>query len=71
MSDETLQQWIERAEEDFYLAQVALRQRKYKAYNGVCFHAQQCTEKYLKAFLVRHRIVFRKTHDFVIYVVNV
>ncbi len=27
------------------------------------FHAQQCAEKYLKAFLVRHRIAFRKTHD--------
>ena len=29
----------------------------------VCFHAQQCAEKYLKAFLIRHRAAFPKTHD--------
>ncbi len=62
MNNETLE-WVERAEEDFHLAQVALRQRKFKAYNSACFHAQQCAEKYLKAFLVRHNIAFRKTHD--------
>ncbi len=62
MNNETLE-WIERAEEDFHLAQIALRQRKFKAYNSTCFHAQQCAEKYLKAFLVRHNIAFRKTHD--------
>ncbi len=63
MSDDSLQQWIERADEDFHLAQVAFRQRKFSAFNSVCFHAQQCAEKYLKAFLVRHRVAFRKTHD--------
>lgn len=63
MSDDVLSQWIERSEEDFRLAQIALRQRKFPAYNSVCFHAQQCAEKYLKAFLVRNKIGFRKTHD--------
>jgi len=29
----------------------------------VCFHAQQCVEKYFKAFLVLRRINFPKTHD--------
>ena len=62
MNDDLLE-WIERAEEDFRVAQATWRQRKFKAYNSVCFHAQQCAEKYLKAFLVRHRIPFRKTHD--------
>ena len=28
-----------------------------------CFHAQQCVEKYLKAFLVVEGIDFPKTHD--------
>ncbi|MBI5303007.1 MAG: HEPN domain-containing protein [Chloroflexi bacterium] len=63
MLDDVLPQWIERAEEDFCQSQVALRQRKYPAYNSACFHAQQSAEKYLKAFLVRHHVVFRKTHD--------
>jgi len=29
----------------------------------VCFHAQQCVEKYLKAFLVVLEVAFPKTHD--------
>jgi len=29
----------------------------------VCFHAQQCVEKYLKAFLVILKIEFPRTHD--------
>ena len=29
----------------------------------VCFHAQQCAEKYLKALLVWKGIPFPKTHD--------
>lgn len=61
--NESLEAWLEKAEEDFRLAQLAYRQRKYPSYYGVCFHAQQCAEKYLKAFLVRHQIAFRKTHD--------
>jgi len=31
--------------------------------DAVCFHAQQCVEKYLKAFLVVEGIDFPKTHD--------
>jgi HEPN domain-containing protein len=29
----------------------------------VCFHAQQCVEKYLKAMLVMRQIGFTRTHD--------
>ena len=61
--NESLDAWLEKAEEDFRLSQLAFRQRKHPAYYGTCFHAQQCAEKYLKAFLVRHQIAFRKTHD--------
>ena len=39
---------------------LALPQQDYFA---VAFHAQQAAEKFLKAFLVRHQIPFRKTHD--------
>ena len=31
--------------------------------DAVCFHAQQCAEKYLKARLTEAGIEFRKTHD--------
>lgn len=35
-------------------------------YDTVCFHAQQCAEKYLKSLLVYHGIDFPKTHDLVL-----
>ncbi len=63
MPVEPVDEWLAKAEEDYRLALVAMRQRKYPVYNGVCFHAQQCAEKYLKAFLVRHKVAFRKTHE--------
>ena len=31
--------------------------------DAVCFHCQQCAEKYLKARLQQDRIVFGKTHN--------
>ncbi len=60
---ESFEAWIEKAEEDYRMALVAMRQRKYPAYDSACFHCQQCAEKYLKGFLVRHKLAFRKTHD--------
>jgi len=50
------------AEEDYLLARLALSQEKPLQY-GVCFHAQQCAEKYLKAILVLQGRAFPKTHD--------
>jgi len=34
-------------------------------YDGICFHAQQCAEKYLKARLCEEDITFSKIHDLV------
>lgn len=34
-------------------------------WDGICFHAQQCAEKYIKAFLEEQTIAFQKTHDLV------
>ena len=56
---------MKKAEEDFAAAQALARQRKNPLPNVVCFHAQQCVEKYLKAFLVYHRHPFSKTHDLI------
>lgn len=54
--------WVTRAEEDFALAQAALR-RKQPLVSGACFHAQQCAEKYMKALLISKGADFPKTHD--------
>jgi HEPN domain-containing protein len=58
-----LGEWIEKAEEDFHVASASLRSRKHPLHNAVCFHAQQCVEKYLKAVRVKHGVEFGKTHD--------
>jgi HEPN domain-containing protein len=54
--------WVNKAEEDFLLAQSALRRKK-PLVTGVCFHAQQCAEKYMKALLVSRKAGFPMTHD--------
>ena len=56
-------EWIEKAEGDFYTAQRDYRARKHPNYDSACFHAQQCVEKYLKAYLAEMEISFPKIHD--------
>jgi HEPN domain-containing protein len=56
-------EWIEKAEGDFCTLEREARVRKNPNFDAVCFHAQQCCEKYLKARLVEADIEFRKTHD--------
>ncbi len=60
---ELVRLWIEKAEEDYRNFQNTLKMGDDCPYNTVCFHAQQCTEKYLKARLVYLSIDFSKTHD--------
>lgn len=58
-----LDEWIEQAEAD-YKGAVALRRRRRDPLPGlVCFHCQQCAEKYLKAFLVAQGVAPPRTHD--------
>jgi HEPN domain-containing protein len=56
-------EWAEKAEHDFQTAVQILKLGKVSPTEIVCFHAQQCVEKYLKAILVREQILFPKTHD--------
>ncbi len=56
-------EWIAKAEEDFAAAQALARPRKRPLWSPVCFHAQQCVEKFLKARLNDASIVFQRTHD--------
>ena len=56
-------EWVSKAEGDFAIAERESRVRKNPSYDGVCFHAQQCAEKYLKARLCEEAISFGKIHD--------
>ncbi|MSU57674.1 MAG: HEPN domain-containing protein [Pedosphaera sp.] len=60
-----LAEWITKAEADWATAQREFRVRRRANFDAVCFHAQQCVEKYLKARLIRADINFPKTHDLV------
>lgn len=60
------QEWIEKAEADWHLAQMSYRARKHPSYDATVFHAQQCVEKYLKARLEEAGIAFQRTHDLLV-----
>ncbi len=61
----TAAEWVEKAEGDFATMQRESRARKNPNYDAICFHAQQCAEKYLKARLAEASIAFGKVHDLV------
>jgi HEPN domain-containing protein len=56
-------QWLTYADEDIRLARHALTLSTGVPYRLVAYHAQQCAEKSLKAYLVCHRIDFPYTHN--------
>ncbi len=55
--------WVQKAENDLKNATYTLGMGEDCPTDTICFHAQQCVEKYLKALLVLKRIDFPKTHD--------
>jgi len=58
-------EWIEKAEGDFGLVQREVKVSEKANYDAICFHCQQCAEKYLKARLCEAGISFGKIHDLV------
>jgi len=58
-------QWVNKAEDDFRVAERELRVTDLPSYDAICFHSQQCAEKYLKAFLTEHSVAFPPTHALV------
>ena len=58
-----IREWIAKAESDLLAATHILKLGQRCPTDAVCFHSQQCAEKYLKALLVLHMIDFPKTHD--------
>jgi len=55
-------EWISKAEGDFATAGREIRARKSPNYDAVCFHCQQCAEKYLKAVLQANNKHMPKIH---------
>jgi HEPN domain-containing protein len=55
--------WVKKAEEDYLAAVDLARRRKKQLHNSVCFHCQQCAEKYLKARIEEAGLRILKSHD--------
>ncbi len=56
----SFKEWLEKAEKDLVLAKSSL---SLKFYDYATFHAQQCAEKALKAFLISNGRPIKRTHD--------
>jgi HEPN domain-containing protein len=59
----TTKEWTEKAEADFSTALRELKAPESPNFDAVCFHAQQCIEKLMKALLIHHGAVPPRTHD--------
>jgi HEPN domain-containing protein len=53
--------WIRKAEEDYIVAEREHRS-KIPVHDAVCFHCQQCVEKYLKGLMEELGLSIPKTH---------
>ncbi len=56
-------EWLSKAEGDYTCVQREWRARKNPNYDALCFHAQQCVEKYLKACLQEKAKPVDRTHN--------
>ena len=62
MQNEIVIEWVKKAEEDYKAASYLLpKETPYV----ICFHAQQCIEKYLKAFLIMCGETPPQTHNLI------
>ena len=57
--NEDVTQWLAFANEDLRMAQIAFVE---EIYNQVCFHAQQCVEKSIKAAILADGTTPRRSH---------
>ena len=60
---ETVRGWVAKADNDLTAAAQILKLGPECPADTVCFHVQQCVEKYFNALLVAKRLDFPKTHD--------
>jgi HEPN domain-containing protein len=58
-----VRQWIEKAEQDLLVTDHLLAEGNVRLAEAICFHAQQCVEKYVKSVLALNDIDPPKTHD--------
>ena len=60
---EYIKNWLFRANEDIAVIKSLVNDGAEFYTSSICFHAQQASEKFLKAFLAYHDVDFPRTHD--------
>lgn len=60
---EYIKNWLFRANEDIAVINSLVNAGTEYYTSSICFHAQQASEKFLKAFLAFHDVDFPRTHD--------
>jgi len=63
--NDVIREWLQKAEGDFRTAQRELLVQQDSNFDAVCFHAQQCIEKLIKALLISHQTSPGKTHNLI------
>jgi len=62
MNEKTVKDWIIKAESDLKTGKDEVATEN-PATDAICFHMQQCAEKYLKAYIIFNGKEIRKTHN--------
>jgi len=55
-------EWVDKAEQDFHVVTMLTRGHQ-RLHDQVCFHCQQCAEKYLKALLQELGVPVPRIHN--------
>ena len=63
MNKTLVDEWIYKAEQDFESAHYLSEKQTQPVPDVVCFHCQQCIEKYLKAYLTQNKVEPPEIHD--------
>ncbi len=63
MKEALVEEWVAKAEEDYWAARYLYQKSKGRLPSVICFHVQQSAEKYLKAFLTKYDIEPPKIHS--------
>jgi len=63
--NDVIREWLQKAEADLLTAGRELQVTEMPNYDAVCFHAQQCIEKLMKAVLISQNQLPPRTHDLV------
>ena len=61
--NELAKEWMLKGEQDLDAANLLMYAGESPLPDYVCFHCQQCAEKYLKAYLQEHEVEFERKHD--------